>query len=83
MLVKDFIQTELVHIYPDANLVETAEEMLVYHAESLLVFDDGHSLGVIGLRDLFTAPISYRYLQTIFRLVNQKQYDWISDLKAP
>jgi len=61
MLVKDFVQADLIHIHPDANLLEAAEKMLAHRVETLLVYLDDQFLGVVGLRDLFTAPIPAHY----------------------
>lgn len=57
MFVRDFMHTEIIRIEPDATLFEAAEKMLTHNAETLLILENGHVLGVIGLRDLFTAPI--------------------------
>jgi len=61
MLVRDFVQTDLIRIHSDANLFEAAEQMFAHRVETLLVYRDDQFLGVIGLRDLFTAPIPAHY----------------------
>jgi CBS domain-containing protein len=57
MIVKDCFHTELVQIHPDALLLEAAERMLASNTETLLIMEGNRLLGVIGLRDLFTAPV--------------------------
>ena len=58
MLVKDAMQPGVVHIHPAVTLHEAAEKMLAHGVDTLFVMDDGRLLGVIGLRDLFTTPVS-------------------------
>ena len=61
MLVKDIMRTEVLHIGPQATLMEAAEKLLVNRVDTLLVLKGDELLGVIGLRDLFTAPIPAHY----------------------
>ena len=61
MLVKDVTQIQVVSIDPDATLLEAAEMMLGQNVDTLLVSREDQLLGVVGLRDLFTAPIPAHY----------------------
>jgi CBS domain-containing protein len=61
MLVKDVMRSEVIHIGSPAILHEAAELMLARGVDTLLVMEDEQLLGVIGLRDLFTAPLSASY----------------------
>ena len=56
MLVKDVMQFRMVSISPDATLGAAAEAMLTQGVDTLMVMDGERWLGVMGLRDLFTAP---------------------------
>jgi len=58
MLVKDMMRTELISIGSQANLAEAAQTMLRHGVDALLVIDEGRVMGIVGLRDLFTTPIS-------------------------
>ena len=56
MLVRDFVQTELVHIHSDATLFEAAEKILAHNVETLLVFENDRLVGVVGLRISSPSP---------------------------
>jgi CBS domain-containing protein len=71
MIVKDCFHTELVQIHPDATLLEAAERMLASNTETLLVMEGNRLLGVIGLRDLFTAPVPAYYGNTMLHHENE------------
>lgn len=73
MLVQDFLQTETTRISPDANLLEAAGKMLAHRTETLLVYAEEKFMGVIGLRDLFTAPIPAHYGNTMHHRQNEMQ----------
>jgi CBS domain-containing protein len=73
MLVRDFLQTDLIRIHPDANLFEAAEKLLAHNVETLLVFENDRFLGVIGLRDLFTAPIPAHYGNSMLHHADETQ----------
>lgn len=73
MLVRDFIQAELIRVHVNANLLEAAERMLAHRVETLLVYEDDQFLGVIGLRDLFTAPIPAHYGSSMPRHEDEAQ----------
>jgi len=61
MLVKDFMQSDVFHINFQATLLEAAEKLLANRVDTLLVLKGDELLGVIGLRDLFTAPVPAHY----------------------
>jgi CBS domain-containing protein len=61
MLVKDFMQTNVFQTGPLASLFEAAKMMLAHNVDTLLVSEGDRLLGVVGLRDLFTAPIPAHY----------------------
>ncbi len=62
MFVRDAMCTDLVVIDPAASLEDAATLMLARRIHTLLVVEeDGTFVGVIGLRDLFTAPRSASY----------------------
>ena len=52
MLVRDFMQTEIIRIDRDATLFEAAEKMSAHNVETLLILENDYLLGVIGVRDL-------------------------------
>jgi CBS domain-containing protein len=57
MLVKDAMVMSVISIAPQATLREAAETMLARGVDTLFVMEDGQLVGVVGLRDLFTAPL--------------------------
>jgi CBS domain-containing protein len=61
MLVKDVMNTSFIYIPPQSTLLEAAETMLTNRIDTLLLIENEKLLGVIGLRDLFTAPIPAHY----------------------
>ncbi|MEW6287434.1 MAG: CBS domain-containing protein [Chloroflexota bacterium] len=74
MLVKDFMHTDVLQIKPYATLREAAEIMLANKVDALVIEDERGALqGVVGLRDLFTAPIPAHYGNPMFRHENENQ----------
>lgn len=73
MVVKDFMQPDIYHIDLQATLLEAAETLLTSRVDMLLILKDGELLGVIGLRDLFTAPIPAHYGNPMLRHDTEKQ----------
>jgi CBS domain-containing protein len=61
MLVRDIMRTDIVQIHPQATLEEAARMMLQHRVNTLFVIQSDVLLGVIGLRDLFTAPLPASY----------------------
>jgi CBS domain-containing protein len=61
MIVKDFMQSDVFHIGPQATLLEAAQKLLSCRVDTLLILKGDALVGVIGLRDLFTAPIPAHY----------------------
>lgn len=61
MLVRDSMTQHFLTVSPERDLCEAAELMLSAGSESLLVMSDDSLVGVIGLRDLFTAPFPAAY----------------------
>jgi len=61
MLVKDVMKTNILAVEAHSTLRIAAEKMLSSGAETLFVVENEHLLGVIGLRDLFTAPVPAHY----------------------
>lgn len=61
MRVRDAMTAEVTLISPRASLREAAEVMLTRGVEALLVQEGETLLGILGLRDLFTAPLSARH----------------------
>ena len=61
MLVQNVMNTRILHIEPQVTLLDAAEKMLAHRIDTLLVMKDDELLGMIGLRDLFTAPIPAYY----------------------
>jgi len=61
MLVKNVMRSEIVQIHPQATLEQAARMMVQRRANSLFVMEGGVLLGVIGVRDLFTAPLPASY----------------------
>jgi CBS domain-containing protein len=57
VVVSDAMVTPMLWIRPQATLREAAETMLTCEVDTLFVLEDGQLVGVIGLRDLFTAPL--------------------------
>jgi CBS domain-containing protein len=78
MLVKDVMHSEFICIHPQASLYEAAEKMVANRAEVLLVMDSERWVGVVGLRDLFTAPLPARYGMAMFERHSEAQLvaDW-------
>lgn len=58
MLVREIMSERLAAISCDATLDEAAHMMLGLGLDALLVMDGETLAGIIGLRDLFTAPYS-------------------------
>jgi len=74
MLVKDFMHTNVLQIQRHATLREAAEIMLANRVDALVIEgEDGTLQGVVGLRDLFTAPIPAHYGNPMFRHDNESQ----------
>jgi CBS-domain-containing membrane protein len=74
MFVREFMHREIVQIHPEASLLEAAEKMLAHRAETLLILENDRLLGVIGLRDLFTAPIPAHYGNSMLRHQDESQF---------
>ena len=74
MLVKDFMQTDVLSIEPQASLLEAAQKILSGEVDTLLVIEDEKLLGMIGLRDLFTAPIPAHYGNPMVKHDNEEQF---------
>jgi CBS domain-containing protein len=73
MVVKDVMNTRVLSIEPQATLLEAAKKMLADGIDTLLVIENDELLGVIGLRDLFTAPIPAHYGNFMLRHENEAQ----------
>jgi CBS domain-containing protein len=58
MRVHDAMRSEFIRIEPTAPLRAAAKLMVDRGTDVLLVMKADHLLGVIGLRDLYTAPMS-------------------------
>jgi acetoin utilization protein AcuB len=58
MLVKEVMSESLATIGAEATLEEAAQTMLARGVDALLVMDGKRLAGIIGLRDMFTAPRS-------------------------
>lgn len=58
MFVREVMSEHLATIAADATLEEAAHVMITHSVDALLVMDGRVLAGVIGLRDLFTAPLS-------------------------
>lgn len=56
MLVREIMRSEVPCIHPHASLREAAERMARHGLQGLLVMDEGQLVGMLGIRDLFTAP---------------------------
>jgi CBS domain-containing protein len=54
------MHSNVIQIGPQASLAEAAEMMTHHGVDTLLVMVDDTLLGVLGLRDLFTAPLPSR-----------------------
>jgi len=78
MLVKDVMRTKFVCIQPQASLYEAAEKMVANRVEVLLVMEGERLVGVVGLRDLFTAPLPANYGMAMFERHSEAQLlaDW-------
>jgi len=73
MFVKDVMNARVLSIEPQATLLEAAKKMLADGIDTLLVMENDELLGVIGLRDLFTAPIPAHYGNFMLRHENEAQ----------
>jgi CBS domain-containing protein len=73
MLVKDVINTSVIYTKPQSTLLEAAEQMIANRIDTLLVMENDELLGVIGLRDLFTAPIPAHYGNRMLRHDSEEQ----------
>jgi CBS domain-containing protein len=60
-MVKDVMSPALRSIRPESSLLDAARLMIACDAEALAVVDGERLLGMIGLRDLFTAPVPAHY----------------------
>ncbi len=60
-MVKDVMSSGLRSIRPESSLLDAAHLMMAHDAEALAVVDGEQLLGMIGLRDLFTAPVPAHY----------------------
>jgi len=80
MLVKDAMRSGFVCILPQASLYEAAQTMLSSRVEALLVMEGARLVGVVGLRDLFTAPLPAHYGIAMFERHSEAQLlaDWKS-----
>ena len=78
MLVKDAMHSEFVCIQSQVSLYEAAQKMLAGGVEALLVMENEGLVGVVGLRDLFTAPLPSHYGMAMFDGRNEAQLlaDW-------
>ena len=56
MLVKDAMEPRYVAIGPEEKLWDAATKMMTTHNDTLLVMEEGRLIGILGMRDLFTAP---------------------------
>ncbi len=74
MLVKDYMQSDVFHIDPEATLLEAAEKLLGSGVDTLLILNGDELLGVIGLRDLFTAPVPAHYGNPMIRHDSEAQF---------
>ena len=74
MIVKDFMQSDVFHIAPQATLLEAAQKLLISGVDTFLILNGDELLGVIGLRDLFTAPIPAHYGNPMVRHDNETQF---------
>jgi CBS domain-containing protein len=61
MLVKDGMRSNAAAIHSEATLREAAEMMMTCGVDALFVIQDGQLVGIVGLRDLFTAPLPAHY----------------------
>lgn len=57
MVVSDAMGAQMIAIHPQATLREAAEKILACQVDTLFVLERQQLVGVIGLRDLFTAPL--------------------------
>ncbi len=74
MFVKDFMNTNVLQIQPQATLREAAEIILTNRVDALVIEDEHGALkGIIGLRDLFTAPIPAHYGNPMLKHENESQ----------
>jgi len=73
MLIKDFMRSDVFHIGPQATLLEAAEKLVDSGVDTLLILNGDELRGVIGLRDLFTAPIPAHYGNPMVRHDSEAQ----------
>ncbi len=57
-LVKDVMPSEFVSVAPDESCSRCLELMKANRCRHLLVFEDGHFVGIVSLRDVVAALIS-------------------------
>jgi CBS domain-containing protein len=55
------MNVDVFHVRLQTTLLEAAEVMLTHGIDTLLVMENDQLRGMIGLRDLFTAPIPAHY----------------------
>lgn len=60
MQVRDVMHSNIVRIDPQASLSQAAALMTEHGIDTVLVMVNDDLLGVLGLRDLFTAPLPSR-----------------------
>lgn len=60
MQVRDVMHSNVIQINPQATVLQAAELMSQHGVDTLLVMANNELLGVLGLRDLFTAPLPSR-----------------------
>lgn len=73
MLVKDVMRTDIVTIGCEENLTEAARKMLAHAVNALIVTDGERPIGIIGLRDLFTTPISASHADRMYNRRSEQQ----------
>ena len=61
MLVKDVMNADMFFVQPMTTLLDVAVKLLSSGVDTLFISQEGRLLGVIDLRDLFTAPIPAHY----------------------
>jgi acetoin utilization protein AcuB len=57
MELSDVMTHDFLSISPQARLWQAAQMMMEQETDTLLVVEEDHLLGILGLRDLFTAPL--------------------------
>jgi len=73
MQVRDVMRSDIVQIQPQATLTEAAGLMSQHGVDTLLVMADDRLVGVVGLRDLFTAPLPSRPNSRVNEQRNEQQ----------